>query len=113
MSEFNTRLPKVKIKLYELAVLLYNMNQAANDSDVGFADANKTVEMISRELNKTLDLPATSIESLAWAANMMMEKKKFTHPDNIGFNQFIKKIEDRNKLSFNKTYNFFEKKETK
>lgn len=78
--------------MLELAVLLYNAHIAAADAEIGFEDANDTLENITRRLNKWIMVDPAYVESALWACNMLNEKNKFSHPRGLTFEQFVEKI---------------------
>ena len=80
------------VRLLELAVLLYHAHIASQDTDVGFEDANESLDNISRRLNKWIYMDPAIIESALWACNLLNEKNKFSHPRGLTFDQFVDKI---------------------
>lgn len=80
------------VRLLELAVLLYNAHIAARDDDIGFEDANDTLDNITRRFNKWIFVDPALVDSLLWACNLLNEKKQFVHPRGLTFEQFIEKI---------------------
>lgn len=95
------------VRIMELAVLLFSVNRAANDPDVGFEDAAQTADGITRRLNLWRLIDPDIIESALCAANMLNEQGKFIHPSGLTFEQFVDKVL-RGRGRFDTFYNLIE-----
>lgn len=95
------------VRLLDIAVLLYAVYQGAADEDVGFEDAQETLDTLTRKLNKKIFMEPAVLESALWSCNLLNEKGKFIHPRGLSFEQFLKDVLGRDK--FNRVYNVIEK----
>ncbi len=97
---------KRPVSLYNLMVLLWNVHKGVGLRQVGFEDADHTLESLTRALSPEVLLKKDLIESAMWSCNLLDEQGKFCHPRGISFDEFKKKLEYTDK--FNKKYNLFE-----
>jgi hypothetical protein len=97
------------VKLIDLAVLLYNVAKGAEDSEVGFEDAQRTIEELFLRLNKKIMVAPDLLESALWSSNLLNEQGKWTHPAGMTFDEWVKGIVGPD--TFNKTYSLIEKKD--
>ena len=93
----------------DLVVMLFNVLKASQDEQVGFEDANNTLESLIRKLNAGIRLDPSLIESCLWSCNLLSEKDSFWHPKGVTFDQFVARALPQ--YNFNKIYNTIEKKE--
>lgn len=100
------------IRLLDLAILLYNLQVAYDDPDIGFEDADETYQGMLKILNKWVLCNPIKIESALWASNMVNDKEKFVHPKGYTFDEFVADML-RGRADFDKFYNTVTWKEKK
>lgn len=96
-----------------MAVLLWHLHQSAKDPDIGYNDADETLQLITRDLvKKPANVKVSRVESALYACNLMNEAAKFWHPFDLSFDDFVRDllIKGREPLLYNKFYNFIESK---
>lgn len=99
---------KIELDTLDLVVLMFNVFKAEKDPQVGFEDANNTLEMLIKQLNFRFKTSPEAIESALWSCNLLDEKKEFWHPFGMSFDAFVKKALPR--YTLNKVYNTIERK---
>lgn len=115
MSRFATLLQKtgqtrIDVRLMDIVALLYALHRAGADDDIGFEDAGRTLEGITRVLNRRVALESSVLESALWSCNLLDEKGQFWHPEGLEFERWVKDIIGRN-LKYNRVYNLIERKD--
>lgn len=95
----------LKVNLYNLSILLYNLHKGNLDPDVGFEDADRTLKQLALALNKYVNIKIPLIESSLWSSNLLSEKGAFCHPEGKCFDDFVKEVVGRD-YTFDKDYNF-------
>lgn len=91
--------------LGQLAVLLWHLYRCANDPDIGYLDANVSLEdLIKKRLNKRVVVSKRDMEAMLWAANMADQHGFFWSPDNKKFTEFIQPLLYSNE-AFDRTWN--------
>lgn len=98
--------PKSKIKMSDIAVLLFNVKRGAQLEAVGFEDANRTIESLIRQLNRAMWVDRSILESCLWSCNLLNEKNKFWHPTDKSFDDFLKDLIGN--VNFDRFYNTIE-----
>ncbi|NIO44446.1 MAG: hypothetical protein GTN36_02730 [Candidatus Aenigmarchaeota archaeon] len=98
----------VKVSTFNLAILLYNIWRAQASSKIGNMEVGKLLSHLERDLNKECKIPLHLLESACYYSNILSEIKEFWHPQDIRFNDFVKRIERNNNLKFDNFYNCFE-----
>ena len=108
MENRYSREPKLPIKPLDMAVLLYHINVAAKDPEIGHVDADYSVTgLIVDMVKKPARIKVSKIESALYSCNMLAEKGKFWHPQDKPFTSFISDLERLwvNKYQFDPFYN--------
>lgn len=89
----------MSISLLDLAVIMYNMQAAAQVDEVGFQDCDRTLVALMEELlPKRISIPIAKVESAVWASNMLNDLKKWKtllkDPDGSdeGFDKFMIRV---------------------
>lgn len=95
-----------KVKIMDLVVLMGNLWKGAKDAQIGFEDADQTLNELSSKLDHEVWIKLTDLESALWSCNTLNEAEKFWHPRNEKFDSFLSKLLNRRK--FNKIYNLIE-----
>lgn len=95
---------EVRVSLLSAAILLYNIYLAANEKDIGFVDADKTLEDLVNEMSKDVWLKTSTLESAIYYANMLGEAEKMWHPYGAGFETFLRRMLP-NELNLDRYYN--------
>lgn len=90
----------VKVRLFDLTILLANTLKGAEDSDVGFEDANQTLMDLVGHLNYPVVIEKADLESMLSSCNFLSEKDSFWHPKGLFFDSFAKS------LTIGKDFNF-------
>jgi len=67
-----------------------------------------TEDEFKDRLSKSVKLPIKLAESLLYCSNLLNEKKKFNHLDDLTFESMIDRICRENDLTFDKEYNVLE-----
>ena len=98
---------KRPVSLYNLMVLLWNVHKGSGLRQVGFEDADNTLEGLTGALSPQIDVSTDLIESAMWSCNLLDEQGKFCHPTGSSFDEFKKSLESRTE-KFNTKYNLFE-----
>lgn len=91
-----------KVALADLAVLINAVGQAARDEEVGFVDADRTLEQLLRALSPFVWVEESSLESALYYANMLSEQGRFVDFRGNTFDELVNRIG-----RFNKTHNYF------
>lgn len=99
----------IKVKLLDLMIMLYNVHNAAIQKNIGFEDADHTINTLAYALGGKLQVQLDDVESALWSCNLLDEQKKFWHPMDLSFDKFVEGIIGT-KVQFNKKYNFVESK---
>lgn len=89
----------------DVTALLWNVVAASKNSEVGFEDANRTLKELLGDLNVTVRVSESAIESALWCANLLDERGQYVHPMGVPFESFAQKI--AGKEIFDKDYNYF------
>lgn len=89
------------VRLFDLAILLLNVHKAANLPDVGFEDADRTIEELTRKLEHRVLKDPSLLESALWSCNMLAEREAFDHPQGKDIKEFVKDV-----LGPSSTFNF-------
>jgi hypothetical protein len=102
--------PKRKpLKLFELAIIMMNVHLGAKDPEVGFEDADRTLEQLILSLNRIVPVDIALLESGLWSCNLLNERQRFWHPEGKSFDEFLSQLMGSDK--FNKYYNLVEFKD--
>lgn len=96
------------IKAVDLAVLLLHVYQASKDPEVGFEDADETLDTLVGKMNHEFLIDLSLLESALWSCNLLNEKDKFWHPRGWTFKQFLKHLFPGER--FNLFFNMLEEK---
>lgn len=80
------------LRTLDLAILLNNVFMAASDPEIGFEDANETLDSLVRKMNHEIQMDLSLLEAALWSCNMLKEKDKFWHPRGLTFRQFVKEL---------------------
>lgn len=76
--------------------------------EVGFEDANQTIEALCAKLNMKVTVRESDVESALWSCNLLSEKRRFWHPKGLTFDEFLSKLLPG--ASFDKMYNVIKEK---
>lgn len=90
----------VEVNILDIAVLLCNVFRAAQHKEIGYNDAEMSLESLKRATNFTRRLPVHVLEKLLYPSNMLDEEGEFWHYDGVSFDEFLKTFED----SYDKDY---------
>jgi hypothetical protein len=80
------------VQLQDVVTLLYHVHQGAKDGRIGFEDAARTIEELTRALDKKLWLEASVVESALWSCNLAQEVGAFKDYRGLEFNDFVKRV---------------------
>lgn len=103
--------PLVRPTILDLTVMLYNVFKAADHRQVGFEDANRTLQDLITAFSAEISADTELLESAMWSCNLLDEKDEFWHPLNHSFKEFAGKFEGQANVEFDRKYNYFKKKE--
>lgn len=98
-----------KLKLLDVAILLYAVHRGAGDTEVGFEDARLTLQELTRMLNKPMSVSREVLESCLWSASLLDEAGKWEHPQGLTFDEWVKGM--LGKEEFNRIYHLIGKSE--
>lgn len=97
------------MKLLHMAVMIYHVQKAARDPEVGFLDADRTLAEMKKRLNRLIFLDPRVIESALWACNLLNEKGKFEGIGGMSFDEWLADCLPHGE--FDKTYNLIKWKD--
>ena len=97
----------VKVSLLDIMILLHNICAAADRKDIGFEDANHTLNTLTLSLGAKMMVELADVESALWSCNLLAEKKHFWHPSGLDFKIFVQQLLGPNH-KFNTKYNWVE-----
>jgi hypothetical protein len=106
--------PKVpkqyRLSILDVATLLFHVHRGAQHPEVGFEDAERTIERLTRELfNKRVIVGRDQLQSALWSCNLLDEQKEFWSPHGEQFDKFVHRLLTTNMplqpIYFDKTYN--------
>lgn len=84
------------ISALDVTALLSGVLAASLNREVGIEDAGRTAAELLKELNVSLRLSDSVIESALWACNMLHERGLFKHSDGVtSFDVMAKRIAGR------------------
>lgn len=93
--------------LLDVATLLLHIHWGAQDEDVGFEDADRTLDQMTRTMCKrTLPLKKDVLESALWSCNLLSEKGQFWSPRGETFQEFVHRLLKPHKGDFDEFYNW-------
>ena len=97
---------KVEMTIADVAVMLVNLVEASKDPNVGFEDANHSLQEIIRYFSTPITrwMEKNKLESILWACNMRAERKQFWHPHGAQFETWLTRMRFQD---FDRRYNFF------
>lgn len=103
---------RFNITLLDACVLIHNVAEGAKNKDVGFEDADRTLEQMLRALraNRVFTVKQDVLESALWSCNLMSQRRKFWTPDGREFREFTREVIGDPRLKFDDYYNIIEKK---
>lgn len=81
-----------KVTLLDLLTLLYHVREGAQTPEVGFLDANNTIQTLTKKLNRKTWVGLDALESALWSCNLMDEVGKFHDYKGRSFDQLLKDI---------------------
>lgn len=96
------------VRLSDICVLMHNVQEGSKHPEVGFEDAQRTLDHLVNALNRKILLPPDLIESALWSANLLNEAGAFQDFRDRSLDDFIKQV--LGKEQFNKLYNTIERK---
>jgi len=103
-------LSRYSVDTLDLAVLLLHVHLAAKEPDIGYEDANHTLQFLTSRINKVTHVPREFLESALWSCNLMSEKGKFWHPrKGEDFSRFVKRLLPKS-IEFDMFYNYMKEK---
>lgn len=97
------------VKLIDIVTLLYHVHVGARSEAVGFEDADRTLEQLTKQLNRTIPLDPALLESALWSCNLLQEQGQFTDHKGRTFEEFLRDLLG-NAAEFHKVYNCFKEK---
>lgn len=108
------------VRLIDVLVLLFHLYRGSQLEEVGFEDADHTLDELSKLLYARKDVPINRevLESALWSCNLMDENGLFWHPKGYSFKKYIDMVLSPHAASFDLFYNWIinerraDKKET-
>ncbi len=100
----------ISMKGMDVAVLLYHLQQAANNPEIGHQDFEHSLASLMKDLKQRLfKIRLDKVESALYAANLMDEAGKFWHPAGKSFDVYIRDILIGAKKTwvYDRFYNYF------
>ena len=110
-ATLDRRESKLLVGPLELAVMLFNIYEAAKDPNIGFLDSDVRLTHISHDLvRKPARIKQSLVESALASCNMMAESGKFWHPLGKDIDQFLADVirtTGKQGYRFDKDYHLF------
>lgn len=97
----------IKVRVLDVVVMLDHICRGAEHSEVGFEDANNTLDNLTHQLSKEVWLKRSDVESALWSCNLLDEQGHFRHPRGGTFQEWVKRLL-RGVGRFNKKRNYIE-----
>lgn len=112
MSQANEAPNKYLVSLLDIAVLLFHIHKGNETAEVGFEDADKSIEELTALLHsKKVEVNKDALESALWSCNLMDEEQQFWSPKKESFVLYAARLLNNSghytegNLSFDRTYN--------
>lgn len=83
---------KLLIDSYDLVTILYHLHIASKDQTIGFNDSIHTLKEVEREFLFNRYFSISKLESALYSANMCDERGKFWSPQDLTFDQWLRKL---------------------
>lgn len=83
---------KIKVSLIDLVALIDSVSKGAAHEEIGFEDADRTLETLLSSLNKHVMVDKEAIESALWSASYLSRAGEFKHPLNTPFHTMLNRI---------------------
>ena len=100
----------LQISTLEATILLYHLTRAAQIKEIGFEDADHTLQQLIAILDRPVTVPRAAVESCLWSCNLMDEVGLFWHPNNkTEFTHFVQKLIGPGR-EFDRMYNFIKER---
>jgi hypothetical protein len=97
---------RFRLSLLDAVVLLYHIHRGVTTEGVGFEDANKTLQQLTRSLSQfKYTVTEQTLESALWSCNLMDEQGEWWSPEGDDFDTWLKRFLADQHLSFDKFYN--------
>lgn len=109
-SKADPREMKLNVKNTDLAVMLFNIYEAARDPSLGYMDADRRLRSLSDDITrKPARIKQSLVESALYFCNMRAEQGLFWDPFNRPIDQFLKDVSDGSgkPYRFDKDYHLF------
>lgn len=97
---------EVRVSLFNVMVLMYNLYLGLAEEEVGYEDAEQPLRDLEKSLDNFVYISLENLESLLWSSNLLDEIDKFNHPKGLTFRQFVRQLAPKN-TRFDYTYNLF------
>lgn len=81
-----------KVSLMDLLTLILNIQKGAATKEVGFVDANETLQSLTKQLNKAAWVEQSVLESGLYSCSMMNEQGLFEDIKNRPFQTYLKDV---------------------
>lgn len=95
------------MRTLDLAALILAVSKAAKDPEIGWLDANRSLEEFYFRYGFKVKIPLRFAETALYCANLLDEQGKWEHPLGWSFNHFLREMKLKNR--FSKKYNWIEK----
>lgn len=82
----------ISIRPLDLALLIWNVREAAQDAEIGYEDADTSYEYFMANLNRAMPIKRQVLEAALWASNLLDEAGEFKHPGGYSFEQWLRKL---------------------
>jgi hypothetical protein len=92
------------VRLMDIVTLLHCVWAAKQHPDVGFEDASRTIEQMTRMLNKRILVDPSLLESTLWSCNLLDERGEFWDVRGRSFSTFLRELLG-NERKFDRRYN--------
>lgn len=100
------------VSLLDLAVLLLHVHKGAEHPEVGFEDADRSIEELTKLLQvRKVEVQREALESALWSCNLMDEEQVFWSPKKESFILFAARLLNNSghygdgTLTFDRQYN--------
>jgi hypothetical protein len=96
----------IHVRLIDLYTMLEHVMRGATNPNVGFEDAERTLEQLRAALNREVAIDKDVVESALWSCSLMDEQQLFEHPEALTFDTFVSRVTPRG-YRFTRLYHLF------
>jgi len=87
------------MRTLDLAALILAVSKASKDPEIGWQDANHSLEQFYVRYGFKVKIPVHFAETALYCANMLDEQGKWEHPLGWSFDHFLREMNLKNQFS--------------